>query len=408
MVSKTHLLLGASAAAIGLSEAFAPSPMALGHSRASSLAQAASGVSQRSGDRAGVVCGATMSQRRSFVAGNWKMNPNTIDEAKALATAVIAEAKNAPGQVALFVPHVFLDEVAKLAKGSNVEIGAQNMYTETKGAFTGAVGASMVRSVGATHMLVGHSERRAIFGASEELINGQVLKALQDGLKPLLCIGETKSEYENGLNTKICAVQLAKGLEGVTKAQMREVTIAYEPVWAIGTGLVCDAKIAQEVHASVRAFIAELYDQETANGVRIQYGGSVTPESVDELMSMPDIDGCLVGGASLEAAKFKRIINYETGGAGGQGSSPFGGRPGGFREISSGNDVSDIMARLRAMESGTAPPPARAESKPASSGNDVSDVMARLRAMESGAAPPPAARLRLSPNRRLAAATCRM
>mmetsp|Transcript_5370 Transcript_5370/g.12597 ORF Transcript_5370/g.12597 Transcript_5370/m.12597 type:complete len:339 (-) Transcript_5370:124-1140(-) len=325
--SKSALLLGA-AAAIGLSEAFSPAPMALGHSRASSIAAAASSPALRA-ERSGIVA-ATMA-RESFVAGNWKCNPVDINEAKSLATAVIAEAKTAPGQVAIFVPHPFVKTVADLAEGSNVEVGGQNMFVEDSGAYTGAISAHMLKSVGAKHVLVGHSERRATFGASEELINSQVLKALAEGLKPLLCIGETKEEYESGLNTKVCALQIAKGLKGVTKEQMKDVTIAYEPVWAIGTGLVCDTSVAQDVHASIRSFLAEIYDNEVADSVRIQYGGSVTPESVDELMGKPDIDGCLVGGASLDASKFQRIMNYEP--FDGKGATPFGGKPGGFREM---------------------------------------------------------------------------
>jgi len=141
-------------------------------------------------------------------------------------------------------------------------------------------------------------------------VNKKVLRVYEDGLKPVLCIGETKEEYEAGLCEDVCKVQLAKDLAGVSKEQAMDLVIAYEPVWAIGTGLVCPSDVAQSVHKTVRAFLAELYDQAVADAVRIQYGGSVTPESVDELMSMPDIDGCLVGGASLVAEKFARICNY--------------------------------------------------------------------------------------------------
>lgn len=169
----------------------------------------------------------------------------------------------------------------------------------------------MIKSVGAQHVLVGHSERRVVFKTTDEVINANTLKILDEGLKPILCIGESKEEYDQGLNTQICAIQLGKGLKDVTKEQMKDVTIAYEPVWAIGTGLVCDAKVAQEVHKFIRGWVAETYDQATADAVRIQYGGSVTPESVDELMGMPDIDGCLVGGASLDAEKFTRIMNFK-------------------------------------------------------------------------------------------------
>jgi len=192
-----------------------------------------------------------------------------------------------------------------------VELGAQACYFQQAGAYTGATSTSMIKSVGAEHVLVGHSERRVVFGNTDEQFNKNLLKILEEGLKPILCIGESQEEYNQGLNTQICAIQLSKGLKGVTKAQMADVTIAYEPVWAIGTGLVCDAPIAQEVHKFIRGWLATMYDQEVADAVRIQYGGSVTPESVDELMSMPDIDGCLVGGASLDPAKFTRIMNFQ-------------------------------------------------------------------------------------------------
>ena len=159
-------------------------------------------------------------------------------------------------------------------------------------------------------MLCGHSERRTIFKDDDAAINRKVLKVLEDDLKPVLCIGETKDEYEAGLCESICKVQLAKDLAGVTADQMKDVVIAYEPVWAIGTGLVCPSDVAQDVHKSIRAYLATLYNADVAAATRIQYGGSVTPESVDELMSQPDIDGCLVGGASLVADKFARICNF--------------------------------------------------------------------------------------------------
>jgi triosephosphate isomerase (TIM) len=179
-----------------------------------------------------------------------------------------------------------------------------------KGAFTGAVSASMLQSIGVNWALAGHSERRVIFGESDEYINGQVLKLLEIGMSCMLCIGESESEYEQNLAGAVCAIQLKKGLAGVGKDKMSRIAIAYEPVWAIGTGKVATPEIAQSVHAECRRIIADMYDQETADACRILYGGSVTPESVDGLMAKPDIDGALVGGASLDAAKFGRIINF--------------------------------------------------------------------------------------------------
>lgn len=249
--------------------------------------------------------------RVPFIAGNWKMNPGSVEEAKTLAAAIAKGKGSSKADVAICVPHPFLDACRdELAKGG-VEMGAQGCYFEQSGAYTGATSTTMIKSVGAQHVLVGHSERRVVFKTTDEVINANTLKILDEGLKPILCIGESKEEYDQGLNTQICAIQLGKGLKDVTKEQMKDVTIAYEPVWAIGTGLVCDAKVAQEVHKFIRGWVAETYDQATADAVRIQYGGSVTPESVDELMGMPDIDGCLVGGASLDAEKFTRIMNFK-------------------------------------------------------------------------------------------------
>jgi triosephosphate isomerase len=169
----------------------------------------------------------------------------------------------------------------------------------------------MLKSVGVQWCLAGHSERRVIFGETDEYINGQCLKLMELGMNVMLCIGESEAEYEQNLAGAVCAVQLKKGLAGISKKDMNRVAIAYEPVWAIGTGKVATPETAQSVHATCRSILAEMYDQETADNVRILYGGSVTPESVDELMAQPDIDGALVGGASLDSAKFGRIINYK-------------------------------------------------------------------------------------------------
>jgi triosephosphate isomerase len=187
----------------------------------------------------------------------------------------------------------------------------QGVCPEIAGAFTGAVSASMLQSVGVQWALAGHSERRVIFGETDEYINGQVLKLLELGMSCMLCIGESESEFEQNLAGSVCAVQLKKGLAGVSKEDMSRIAIAYEPVWAIGTGKVATPEIAQSVHEKCRSILAEMYGQETADSTRILYGGSVTPESVDELMAQPDIDGALVGGASLDSSKFGRIINFK-------------------------------------------------------------------------------------------------
>merc|ERR1711988_245671 len=187
----------------------------------------------------------------------------------------------------------------------------QDCYTEEKGAFTGAVSMGMIKSMGCTYALAGHSERRTVFGENDEDINAKVRVILDSGLKCILCVGEVKEEYEMGLNKEVCAIQLAKCLTGVSEAELSEVVIAYEPVWAIGTGLTATPEIAEDVHKYIRSWFEKTYSPAAAAAMRIQYGGSVTPDTVDELMSQPNIDGALVGGASLLADKFSRIMNYE-------------------------------------------------------------------------------------------------
>mmetsp|Transcript_15644 Transcript_15644/g.37944 ORF Transcript_15644/g.37944 Transcript_15644/m.37944 type:complete len:302 (-) Transcript_15644:216-1121(-) len=254
----------------------------------------------------------TMMARKPIIAGNWKMNPAGIEEAISLGKGIAEQAKGQDkAEVLLCVPHVFLSTVVNELKGSNVNIGAQSVYFEDKGAFTGAVSTCMVKSVGCKTVLAGHSERRVIFKNDDTAVNRKVRKILDEGLDCMLCIGESKEEYEGKLAEAICATQLSKDLAGVTKEQMARVQIAYEPVWAIGTGLVCAADDAQKIHEYIRKWLAVLYDEDVAQSVRVLYGGSVTPDSVDELMSKPDIDGCLVGGASLDAEKFGRIINFK-------------------------------------------------------------------------------------------------
>jgi triosephosphate isomerase (TIM) len=188
---------------------------------------------------------------------------------------------------------------------------SKGVCPEIQGAFTGAVSANMLHSLGVQWALAGHSERRVIFGETDEYINGQCLKLIEIGMSVMLCIGESESEYEQDLAGAVCAVMLKKGLAGISKEDMARVAIAYEPVWAIGTGKVATPETAQKVHKQCRDILAQIYGQETADSVRILYGGSVTPDSVDELMAQPDIDGALVGGASLDAKKFGRIINFK-------------------------------------------------------------------------------------------------
>lgn len=264
---------------------------------------------------------ALQAERQPIMAGNWKMNPLTEQEAIDLAeklttllgdeTCPISDDEDMCTEVVLFPPHPFIRRVKDTVEEVGIVVGAQSMFWEKKGAYTGEVAGSMLKSIGCEYVLCGHSERRSLFSDDDDAINKKVLKVLEDGLKPILCIGESKEEFDMDIRNPILQMQLAKDLNGVSKEQMKDVVIAYEPVWAIGTGLVCGSKDANEVHKFLRTVLAELYDDEVAQSTRIQYGGSVTPDSVDELMAQPEIDGCLVGGASLVAESFGRIINFE-------------------------------------------------------------------------------------------------
>jgi len=264
---------------------------------------------------------ALQAERQPIMAGNWKMNPLTEDEAAELATGLTAllgdetcpidEDFEMCTEVVIFPPHPFISKVRDTVEEAGVTVGAQSMFWEKKGAYTGEVSGSMLKSIGCEYILCGHSERRSLFSDDDDAINKKVLEVLEDELKPILCIGETKEEFDLAIKNPTLEMQLTKDLFGVPKEQMSNIVIAYEPVWAIGTGLVCGAEDANKVHKFLRTVLARLYDEEVAQSVRIQYGGSVTPDSVDELMSQPEIDGCLVGGASLVAEKFGRIVNYE-------------------------------------------------------------------------------------------------
>lgn len=258
--------------------------------------------------------------RQPIIAGNWKLNPSSIQEADGLAKGVASllgsdtcAASSAADctEVVVFPPFPFISSVVEDLNGVGVGVGAQSIFhTAESGAYTGAVSACMMKSLGCQYVLCGHSERRTVFKDDDEAINKKVLKVIEDDMRPVLCIGESEEEYEAGLCEDVCKLELAKDLAGVSGEQMKNVVIAYEPVWAIGTGKVCPNDVAQGVCKMIRGYLAQMYSQDVADAVRIQYGGSVTPESVDELMAQPDIDGCLVGGASLVAEKFARICNF--------------------------------------------------------------------------------------------------
>lgn len=247
--------------------------------------------------------------RKYVIAGNWKMN-NDLKESEKL----IVELKNLlqnekPNcDVIVCPPFTSLSEAAKLLKGSQIKLGAQNMHFEDSGAFTGEVSASMLISVGCEYVILGHSERRNIFGENDEMINKKIKKALSVGLKPIFCVGELLEERENGSTNEVVKRQILRGLKGISDDEMKKIIIAYEPVWAIGTGKTASPAQAQAVHEFIRDLIEIEYSLETANDVTIQYGGSVKPENANELISQKDIDGALVGGACLKADSFLGII----------------------------------------------------------------------------------------------------
>ena len=255
-----------------------------------------------------------MSVRRPFVAGNWKMNPDYAG-AKALSEALGPALRDHLEHVDVGAcpTHLHMPGCGPVLRDAGLMVGAQDAYPGATGAFTGEVSVAMIEECGAAFGLTGHSERRHVIGESDAVVRDKTHALLGAGLGCVLCIGEKIEEREAGQTDAVNARQLTTALEGLDEAVAKKLlTIAYEPVWAIGTGLVCPSDTAQKVHEFIRAKLAQMYDQETADAVRIQYGGSVTPDSVDELMAKPDIDGLLVGGASLVSDKFVRILNYET------------------------------------------------------------------------------------------------
>ena len=244
--------------------------------------------------------------RTPVMAANWKMHKSNAEAAAFIRDFVpqIADLKGA--EVVVCAPFTLLATVAQGLSGK-AGVGAQNMYKEVKGAFTGEISAPMLKDVGCTHVVLGHSERRAIFGESDELVGEKVVAAFAGGLTPILCVGETLQERESGQTDAVNRRQLLAGTKGLTVDQVKTLIIAYEPVWAIGTGKNCNTTDAQATIAAIRSVVAEAFGAEAAAAVRIQYGGSVKPENVADYMAQPDIDGALVGGASLEPASFAAI-----------------------------------------------------------------------------------------------------
>ena len=247
--------------------------------------------------------------RKSFVAGNWKMNTDVYSSVK-LAQGVVSGCKDVVGKidVAVCPPFVYLQQVGTALQSSHIALGSQDIYFEQKGAFTGEISAAMLKDVGCAYAICGHSERRHVIGETDELINKKVHAAILGGLLPILCVGELIEERKANKTAEVVTRQMKKGLAGLTPEKMSAVTIAYEPVWAIGTGLTATPQQAQEVHALIRKLLAEMYDRKIAGEIRIQYGGSAKPDNAGELMQEEDVDGLLVGGASLKADDFVAIV----------------------------------------------------------------------------------------------------
>ena len=244
--------------------------------------------------------------RKYFIAGNWKMH-KTTSEAVALASDLVKELKGGPNKYMIAPSFTSLDAVSKVVKGTNILLGAQNMSTDEAGAHTGEVSVLQLKDLGVQVVILGHSERRHIYKEDDAMINKKVKLALQHGLEVILCVGELLEEREAGKAEKVCETQTRKGLEGISAADLKNVTIAYEPVWAIGTGKTATPEDADAIHAFVRKVIADMYGKKAADEIIIQYGGSMKAENAAALLAKENIDGGLIGGAALKADTFKPI-----------------------------------------------------------------------------------------------------
>jgi len=248
--------------------------------------------------------------RKPILAGNWKMNKTTA-EARDLAAKLAPLVSGVKDREIVLAPtFTSLQTVSEAIKGTNISLAAQNMHWEDKGAFTGEISVEMLLDLGCKYVIIGHSERRLYFGETDETVNKKAKQALKKGLLPILCVGETLAEREAGRLNEVISRQVTGGLKDISAEDMKKAVIAYEPVWAIGTGKTATPEQANEVHSLIRQKVKTLYTAQIAEGLRIQYGGSVTPENVSSLMAKPDIDGALVGGASLKPESFAALVNF--------------------------------------------------------------------------------------------------
>lgn len=246
--------------------------------------------------------------RTKIIAGNWKMNLNH-KEAETLVKAILPKVKDVKGvEVVVCPPFTSIASVSGIVEGSNVQLGAQNMHWEKKGAFTGEVSANMLLTLGCRFVILGHSERRTFFHETDEVVARKTRAALGSGLTPIVCVGETREQREAGETERVVGTQVRGAFSGLTPDEFEGIVVAYEPVWAIGTGLTATNEQAQEVHAFIRRTLEEMFGKQVADGTRIQYGGSMKPSNARELLAQPDIDGGLIGGAALEADSFVEIV----------------------------------------------------------------------------------------------------
>ena len=247
--------------------------------------------------------------RQPFIAGNWKMN-KTQKETKEFIAKLIPLVRDAKAEVGLMVPFTDIKEAKRAAKGTNIKIGAENVHWAESGAFTGEISAAMLKELKVDYVVIGHSERRQYFGETDETVNLRTRAALQNRIKPIVCVGETLEERESGKTEDVLYRQIVEGLKGMKSKDFDKIVIAYEPVWAIGTGKTATAQDANDTIRYIRSVIAKKFHPSNAEKVRIQYGGSMNAKNVDELMAMPEIDGGLIGGASLDPETFARVVNY--------------------------------------------------------------------------------------------------
>ncbi|MDZ7725860.1 MAG: triose-phosphate isomerase [candidate division KSB1 bacterium] len=246
--------------------------------------------------------------RRRIIAGNWKMN-KTVEESVELAEGIKNALNHSDVDVVLCPPFTNLYAVHQVIKNEPIGLGAQNIFWEDKGAFTGEISADMLKSVGCHYVIIGHSERRQYFSETDETVNKRIKQALANDLTPIVCVGELLEERESGDTEKVVETQIKGAFKDIEKSDAAKMVVAYEPVWAIGTGKVATPEQAQDVHKMIRRLLSDLYGAEVADAIRIQYGGSMKPKNAKELLEQPDIDGGLIGGAALEAESFLGIIN---------------------------------------------------------------------------------------------------